>query len=175
MYAIRSGQMTTPGEGRGFYSLSEGRCLNGRGQQSGSILLTIANYIPMSENIAHLVERKQLLEHARGWLNAWNSRDIDRLMQHYHDDVVYYSPTVMKRWGDPEGRLVGKIALRNHFLKGFEDANHVKLELLGLLGGPDGVAMVYRKGPTGMGVNIVTIDSEGMVTKVQVFASDWPD
>jgi hypothetical protein len=122
-----------------------------------------------------MVERKILLDHARDWLNAWNTRDINRIMLHYHEDVEFYSPTVIKRWNEPEGRLIGKTALRNHFLKGFEDGNHIKFELLGILGGLDCVAMVYRKGPAGMGVNVVSMNAEGLIRKVMVFGSDWPD
>jgi ketosteroid isomerase-like protein len=32
------------------------------------------------------------------WLDAWNSHDLDRIMQHYADDIEFTAQTVVTRW-----------------------------------------------------------------------------
>jgi ketosteroid isomerase-like protein len=53
------------------------------------------------------------------WMAAWNSHDVDRILEHYADDVEYYSPFIarMAEPGGPgaDGRLVGKAAVRDYF------------------------------------------------------------
>jgi ketosteroid isomerase-like protein len=53
------------------------------------------------------------------WMQAWNSHDLERILEHYADDVEYYSPFIaqMAQPGGPgaDGRLVGKEAVRAYF------------------------------------------------------------
>jgi ketosteroid isomerase-like protein len=37
-----------------------------------------------------------LKETALDWIDAWNKKDIDRIMGHYSDDVLFFAPTVLK-------------------------------------------------------------------------------
>jgi len=45
---------------------------------------------------------------AQDWIAAWNVRDLERILSHYTDDVVFASPTVVTRYGEPSGVLGGK-------------------------------------------------------------------
>jgi ketosteroid isomerase-like protein len=107
----------------------------------------------------------------RDWLNAWNQKDIERLLKHYHDNVQFSSPTVTSRWNIESGKLEGKEALRKHFLKGFEEANHVEFKFLNVFYGVSGIVLVYRRGAAGMGADLITLDELGKVTRVDVFHS----
>ncbi|HEV7861746.1 MAG TPA: nuclear transport factor 2 family protein [Acidimicrobiia bacterium] len=53
------------------------------------------------------------------WMDAWNSHDLDRILEHYAADVEYYSPFIaqLAEPGGPgaDGRLVGKQAVRPYF------------------------------------------------------------
>lgn len=53
------------------------------------------------------------------WMAAWNSHDVERILEHYADDVEYYSPFIaqLAEPGGPgaDGRLVGKAAVREYF------------------------------------------------------------
>jgi ketosteroid isomerase-like protein len=53
------------------------------------------------------------------WMEAWNSHDVERILDHYADDVEYYSPFIaaLAEPGGPgaDGRLVGKDAVRKYF------------------------------------------------------------
>lgn len=118
-----------------------------------------------------MISTNKLTELVRDWLNAWNSKDIDRLMNHYHDNIAFSSATVVKRWNTKSGKLIGKEAVRKHFLKGFEETNHVLFELLGVLQGMEGIVLVYRKGALGMAADVITLDDSGLVLTVNSYKS----
>ena len=58
------------------------------------------------------------------WMAAWNSHDVDRILEHYADDVDYYSPFIaaLAEPGGPgaDGRLAGKPAVRAYFAAALE-------------------------------------------------------
>jgi hypothetical protein len=118
-----------------------------------------------------MISKSKLTELVHDWMNAWNGKDIDRLMNHYHNDVEFLSPVVAKRWSKADGKLVGKEEVRKHFLKGFEDGNHIPFELLGVLMGTSGVILVYRKWASGMAADVIELDEEGKVMKVSAYKS----
>ena len=52
---------------------------------------------------------------AAQWADAWNSRNLERVLAHFHDEVVFTSPTALAVVGTPTVR--GKGALREYWTK----------------------------------------------------------
>ena len=52
---------------------------------------------------------------ASRWADAWNRRAVDEILEHFHDDVVFTSPTALGVVGTPVVR--GKDALRAYWNK----------------------------------------------------------
>jgi hypothetical protein len=52
------------------------------------------------------------------WQAAWNSHDVDRVLAHYADDVVFQSPYIAHRFQEPTGEVHGKDALRSYWASG---------------------------------------------------------
>ncbi|WP_188940404.1 nuclear transport factor 2 family protein [Nakamurella endophytica] len=52
------------------------------------------------------------------WAAAWNSHDLERILEHYTDDVVFASPRIAQLMGEPSGEVRGKDALRAYWGKG---------------------------------------------------------
>ena len=69
-----------------------------------------------------------LKAHALSWLDAWNRHDVEEILSHYADDVVFQTATVARRWDKPDGILRGKAELRAHFTKGLELAPDLHFE-----------------------------------------------
>lgn len=116
-----------------------------------------------------MVDRKKLEESARRWIEAWNTRDMDAIMDHYADDVVLYSPSVIERWSVAEGRLAGKAAVEQHFTKGLDEVPDTRLEFLSLLYGIEGVTIVYRRETGSYAADVVLFDDAGKVKEVRAF------
>jgi ketosteroid isomerase-like protein len=59
------------------------------------------------------MDRKAAAAFVNEWCDAWNARDLEALMSHYHDDVTFISPKAALIVGDPVIR--GKDALRRYW------------------------------------------------------------
>lgn len=87
--------------------------------------------------------RTDLEAFAREWIEAWNLNDLDRILSHYAEDVVFESPGVVTIIGDPSGRVVGKAALRTYWRKVMDRLPVRRFELRDVLSGANGCAIRY--------------------------------
>ena len=55
----------------------------------------------------------QIEAFAAGWAEAWNARAIEAVLAHFHEDVVFTSPTTLAVTGSPT--VHGKQALRAYW------------------------------------------------------------
>jgi hypothetical protein len=59
------------------------------------------------------MNRDQAEGYAREWAAAWNARDLDAVLAHFDDAVVFSSPKAVRAMGVPTVR--GKAALRAYW------------------------------------------------------------
>jgi hypothetical protein len=110
---------------------------------------------------------------ANGWIAAWNSGDIKSLLDHYAENVVFYSSAATRRWNISDGKLTGKTALENHFRKAFEEIPGMNLDFKHLLIWNDGVLLVYKRETGRMSANFVLFNEEGKVSEIRVFNEEY--
>ena len=82
---------------------------------------------------------------AQSWIDAWNQRDLDAIMEHYSDDVEFWSPLIVKRLGIASGKIEGKAQLRAYFARGLEAYPNLHFTLLQVLSGVDSITIYYRR------------------------------
>ena len=100
--------------------------------QAGSVkaLLSRPNHRPLSVRIRRkMLTKTEVVEFAEHWVAAWNSHDLEKIMTHYEEDVELISPAAAQILKNPNGRVVGKDALRNYFRKGLETYPNLKFIL----------------------------------------------
>ena len=78
---------------------------------------------------------------AAEWIEEWNSHDLERILEHYDDDVVLVSPVAMNMFGD--ALVQGKAALREYFRHGLEAFPNLRFDLSDVLWGIETVVVVY--------------------------------
>src|SRR4051812_17202333 len=78
------------------------------------------------------------------WIDAWNSRDLERVLRHWRDDCVFASPLVSKITGDISGTVRGKAALRAYWERGLASNPDLHFELLHVHIGHHSVVIGYR-------------------------------
>jgi ketosteroid isomerase-like protein len=110
-----------------------------------------------------------LKEAANSWIDAWNSGNIKGLMEHYADDVIFYSMAVTRRWNLASGKLTGKKALENHFQKAFQEVSGMKLSFRYILFGADGILLVYQRETGKIAADFVLLNEQGKVREIRVF------
>lgn len=53
---------------------------------------------------------------AEAWARAWNDHDVDAVLAHFHDDVVFTSPVAARLLPETGGIVHGKAALRKYWV-----------------------------------------------------------
>ncbi len=54
------------------------------------------------------------------WTASWNSHDLEKILSHYSEDLIFISPFVSKLLNEATATLKGKTALRPYFAKALE-------------------------------------------------------
>ena len=103
------------------------------------------------------------------WLDAWNHHDLDRIMQHYADNVEFTAQTVVTRWGKADGKLKGKEELRKHFSKGLTLAPDIHFTLEETLWAPNGYAVMYHRENGNRVLDAVELNDSGLAVKVTAY------
>lgn len=80
---------------------------------------------------------------ARDWLAAWNDRDIERILSHYGEDIIFHSPRIAKVLGNQASSVLGKAALRDYWTKALAAAPQLFFELDNILVGSDALTILY--------------------------------
>ncbi|MEZ5856835.1 MAG: nuclear transport factor 2 family protein [Hyphomicrobiaceae bacterium] len=79
---------------------------------------------------------------AADWIAAWNAHDLDRILSHYAEDIVFLSPVAERRVGS--GRVVGRAALGAYWRKGLDAQPELAFELIAVLAGYRCLTIQYR-------------------------------
>ena len=109
---------------------------------------------------------------AGDWVEAWNGHDLDRIMSHYHPEVVFAAPTVVGRWGRPDGTLSGAAEVREHFRQGLERVPNLHFTPESVLVGPRGYCVIYVRENGNKAADVVEIDGTGLVVSARAFYTD---
>jgi len=78
------------------------------------------------------------------WLDAWNNLDIDAILSHFHDDVVFSSPLAQRIVEDSNGYVRGKDDLRKYWTEGLRRNGDLHFTLEGIYVGVDTLVINYR-------------------------------
>jgi len=106
---------------------------------------------------------------AEQWIAAWNSHDLDRIMDHYDADVEFEANTVVRRWQKPDGKLHGLRELRAHFELGLQLAPSLHFTMEEFLTSPSGYALLYRRENGNRVLDVVELDGEHKAKRVKAF------
>ena len=81
---------------------------------------------------------------AAEWIEAWNSHDLSRILEHYSDDIVFSSPLLASVGGVAGGSIKGREALGTYFSAALSKFPTLRFELHGVFRGTDAVTIVYK-------------------------------
>ncbi len=82
--------------------------------------------------------------HCQDWIDAWNAHDLERILQHYSDDIDFCSPFVTKLTGSADGRIQGKPGLRHYFARGLQAYPDLRFEVIRVYPGVRSCVLEYR-------------------------------
>jgi hypothetical protein len=80
---------------------------------------------------------------AAGWVAAWNRRDVDAVLAHFHDDVVFTSPVAVDVVPGSAGMVSGKAALREYWCAALEAVPDLHFDVVGVYAGVSTLVINY--------------------------------
>jgi ketosteroid isomerase-like protein len=115
------------------------------------------------------MELSNIRPHVEEWVRAWNARNLDAILEHYAENIVFRASTVARRWGKPDGVLRGKAELRAHFAKGLELAPALSFTLEEVFLCPEGYAVLYLRENGNRVIDAVLLDGDGRAREVTAY------
>ena len=112
-----------------------------------------------------MIERCFAEAFAAEWIAAWNSRDLDRIMAHYAEDLRFSSPFIAEIAGEPSGRLEGQASVRGYWRQALTRRADLHFELVSVLAGVDSVIIVYARHDGRLGAEQFEFSADGKVVR----------
>ncbi|HTQ10492.1 MAG TPA: nuclear transport factor 2 family protein [Fimbriimonadaceae bacterium] len=109
--------------------------------------------------------------YAGSWIEAWNSRDLEALGDHYAEDVVFHSPFIPKLVDNPSCTIHGREALLAYLQKGMDVFPHMRFQLHRVGVGVDSLALNYISVDGALANEVHVINSEGKASEVRIHYS----
>jgi hypothetical protein len=78
------------------------------------------------------------------WLDAWNDHDIEVILDHFADDVVFSSPLALQIIEGSDGVIRGKEELRTYWTEGLRQSPALHFDIEGLYVGINTIVIQYR-------------------------------
>ena len=100
---------------------------------------------------------------ARDWIAAWNDHDLEAVLAHYSDDIVFHSPRIAAVMGGVSSLVSGKDALEAYWLRALAQAPKLYFELDRILIGSDALTLIYTNHRDQMTAETFVFGTDGKV------------
>ncbi|MEL6451582.1 MAG: nuclear transport factor 2 family protein [Pseudomonadota bacterium] len=100
---------------------------------------------------------------AEAWEAAWNSHDLDRILAHYSEDVVFRSQKAMRLVGS--GELHGKLALRDYWSRALAAQPDLSFVVVDVLHAHGMLVITYRNHRDVLAAETLRFGPDGLVVE----------
>ncbi len=97
-------------------------------------------------------------EFADEWAAAWNRRDVDAVLAHFHHDVVFTSPVAAEIVPSSAGVVHGKAALREYWCAALKAVPDLHFDIVGVYRGVSILVINYRNQRGGLVCEVLEFD-----------------
>ena len=97
------------------------------------------------------------------WVSAWNAHDVEAVLAHFRDDVVFTSPVAARVLPDSGGVVRGKDDLRHYWTTALNLLPDLHFELIGTYRGESTLVINYRNHRGELVNEVLTFDADGLV------------
>ncbi len=99
--------------------------------------------------------------YADRWVRAWNAHDVEAVLDHFRDDVVFTSPLAARVVPESRGVVHGKAALRNYCSTALCQQADLQFEVVGVYRGESTLVINYRNHRGQLVNEVLTFDGDG--------------
>lgn len=109
---------------------------------------------------------------AAEWIEAWNAHDLERILEHYAEEIEFASPFIATRFGEPSGVLKGKAAVRAYWADGLARQPGLRFRLRDTYVGVNGVVLHYDRHDGRIGAEHFEFGPDGRVVRAAAHYSE---
>lgn len=103
---------------------------------------------------------------AKTLIEAWNSHDMNAILNHYSEDIEITTPMIKMALGEGDGSLKGKEAVADYWRRALDKIPDLHFELYDVTEGVDSVALYYKSVMDKKAVEVMFFNEEGKVNKM---------
>jgi hypothetical protein len=96
----------------------------------------------------------------RQWTDAWNAHDVEAVLAHFHEDVVFTSPVAAKILPNTAGVVRGKSALREYWVVALRSVPNLHFVVERVYQGIDTIVIAYRNQDGGLVSEVLRFDGD---------------
>lgn len=97
---------------------------------------------------------------ADSWVRAFNAHDIEAVLAHFHDDVVFTSPVAARVLPGSGGRVRGKAALRDYWTTALAGMPDLHFDVIDVYRGESVLVINYRNQRGGLVNEVLLFDGD---------------
>jgi hypothetical protein len=105
------------------------------------------------------VDQTEALAFAEQWAKDWNAHDVDALLAHFAEDVVFTSPVAIRVLGG-DGVIRGREQLRTYWSEGIRLIPDLHFDVLAVYAGISTLVINYRNQAGGVVSEVLTFDGD---------------
>jgi hypothetical protein len=105
------------------------------------------------------------VEFSSAWEAAWNAHDLDAVLAHFADKVVFYSPYAAQVLPETGGVLHCKDELRRYWEEGLRLVPDLRFAVEGVNAGVSSLVLHYRNQRDVLVDEVLIFDDAGLVTE----------
>src|SRR5689334_17546086 len=102
----------------------------------------------------------QAHQFANEWVDAWNAHDVEAVLAHFHDDVVFTSPVAARVLPESDGVVRGKEALRHYWTTALALLPDLHFDVIGVYQGESTLVINYRNHRGELVNEVLTFDGD---------------
>jgi ketosteroid isomerase-like protein len=116
--------------------------------------------------------KEQAQQFTDAWIRSWNNHDLNAILSHYAEDVVFYSPFIQQLGFNESGMVSGREELGRYFSIGLERFPELQFKLHGFFTGNNTVVIHYTSVNGRGAAEVFELDHAGKATTVYCNYSD---
>ena len=102
------------------------------------------------------------LEFGHAWADAWNRRDVEAVLKHFHEDIVFSSPVAQRIGFAGDGIVRGKSALRRYWAAALAKNPDLRFRVTAVYRGVETIVIAYQNQQAENRVEVLTF-TNGLV------------
>ncbi len=102
---------------------------------------------------------------AAGWIEAWNSRELERILKHYARDIEFTSPFVSQMLNSDNNTVRGIALLRVYFTRALNAYPDLQFTLRQVYSGAQSLVIEYQSISDRLAAEMMEFNDSGLVVR----------